>query len=362
MCFVRALPDERRAWGWWLGAGACFGLAACSKYTALPIGLGALVFLLTEPGARRWLGRPQPYMAMLVTGVLFAPVIVWNARNGWVSFLFQGARADGGRWHPFGPISTLAGEALFFLPWIWVPLAACLWRAARRGPTDPRSWLLACLSLPSIALFALVSLRSHVLYHWAAPATMLALPLLGAWVGRVRQGSRAVRVGLAATAGLVALGVSLVATEVRFNWLPDVIEDFGMGADPDLDAVDWSSLRAELIERGTSHPGIVIAATRWHNAGKIDFILRGKVQVICLGDDPREYGLVSPVAAHAGEDVLIVAPRETLRTISARFGALFDQIDVLPSLLLLHAGRPAMLLPLFLGHRLHFSGEQVDPS
>lgn len=352
VCLRRALSQVRRTWGWWLGAGACFGLAACSKYTALPIGMGALIYLLTTPGGRAWLARPQPYLAGLVSLLLFAPVIAWNARNGWASLLFQGGRADGGHWYPFGPLAALGGEALFFLPWIWLPLAWCLWSAAQRGPADQRRWLLACLSLPSIILFALVALRARVLFHWAAPATMLALPLLGDWVARAVAVRRAVRVVLAATAIVVAVGVVLVGTEVRFNWLPNVVGDFAAGADPDLGAVDWTSLHDELARRGLLRPGVVVAAIRWHDAGKIDYALRGEVPVLCLGDDPREYGLSAPTAGYLGRDVLIVAPRETLAGVTVGFGARFDRVEALAPVPLLHAGRPVMSLPLFLGHRL----------
>ena len=103
-CLVPALRSEgRAAWGWWLAAGVCAGLALCSKYSAVLTLAGAVAFLVTEPTSRRWLMRPHPYVAGLVALVVFLPVLVWNAGHGWVSFLFQGGRA-GGALHPFGPI------------------------------------------------------------------------------------------------------------------------------------------------------------------------------------------------------------------------------------------------------------------
>lgn len=354
VCLVRALPAEGRpAWSWWIGSGVCFGLALCSKYTAILTGAGVLLYLSTQPEARRWLVRPQPYVAAVVGLAVFAPVLVWNAENGWVSLLFQGGRASGGRWHPLGPVLTLAGEALFFLPWIWVGLAVSVWRAARNGPSRPRGWLLACLVLPPVLAFEIVSLRSHVLFHWAAPGTMMALPLLGDLIGRHRRNSRPIRIALIATAVTVTLGICVVGTEVRFNWMPEVLEDFTFGHDPDLEAVDWTSLRTALSERGDLHPGVVVAATRWNDAGKIDYALHGEVPVICLGNDPREYGIFAPASSHVTKDILIVAPRETLRSLSSQFAKSFDRIDELPPVMLLHAGKPAMLLPLFLGHDLH---------
>src|SRR5271169_6404814 len=304
LCLIEALPKEgRAAWGWWLGAGICAGLALSSKYSAALTILGAIVFLLTERGSRRWLLRPHPYVASIAALAVFTPVLIWNAQHGWVSFLFQGARAEG-RFNPPGPVLTLAGGAIFLLPWIWLPLVVCGFDALRRGPADKGRWLLLCVAAPPIIFFALISLWSRVLFHWAMPGYLMLLPLLGDAIAR-RQGSRR---WLAATGAVVIFGVAVVASEVRFNWLPLVIGDFRLGNDPGLAAVDWTSLRTELAERGLlDRPGVVVAATRWLDAGKIDYALGGRVPVICLGSDPREYGIIAPVADYAGADVLIVA-------------------------------------------------------
>ncbi len=356
VCLASALPAAggRVAWGWWLGAGFCAGVALFSKYSAALTIVGAVVFLLTAPAGRRWLLRPHPYAAGLVALAVFSPVLVWNAQHGWASLLFQAGRAGSGRLHPFGPLTTLLGEALFILPWIWVPLMACCGAVLRRGPRDSGRWLLACLALPPILTFLVVSLHSHVLFHWAAPGYLMLFPLLGEAVARRRRDSRLVRVYLAATAVTVTLGAVFVASEVRFNWLPEVIEDFALGTAPDLDAVDWTSVRTDLADRGLlGRPGLVVAATRWHDAGKIDYALGGRATVICLGADPREYGLVADAMDHAGKDVVIVAPRTSLAQATAQFGASFDALEALPAAMVWHAGRPAMLLPLFMGHRLH---------
>ncbi len=358
-CLVTALPARgRAAWGWWLGAGLCAGLALFSKYSASLSLLGAAGFLLTHPEGRRWLRRPHPYAAGLLAAAVFSPVLAWNAQHGWASLLFQVGRTSSGRLHPFGPLSTLLGEALFLLPWIWLPLMVCGAAALRGGPSQAHRWLLACLALPPILMFLVVSLHSRVLFHWAAPGYLMLFPLLGEAIGRRRRNSRLVRRYLAVTAATVTLGVAFVASEVRFNWLPDVAEDFALGADPDLDAVDWTSVRTDLAARGLlDRQGLIVGATRWHDAGKIDYALGGRSTVICLGDDPREYGLAANAKDHAGRDVLILAPRDSLAQITARFGSSFDAVEMLAPTLVMHAGRLAMSIPLFMGHRLHQAGE-----
>ena len=162
-----------------------------------------------------------------------------------------------------------------------------------------------------------------------------------------------------ATAAFVAFGVILVASEVRYNWLPGLAENFRFGKDPSLDVVDWTSLRTELESRGLlDKPGLVVATLKWHEAGKVDYALGGRIPVICLGPDPRQYGLVANPDDFAGADVLIVAPHRSFAQIAGQFRFLFDAIEPIAPATVMHAGRPAMELPLFIGHRLHKSGDR----
>ena len=361
-CLISALGGSRRtAWGWWLGAGVCGGLALCSKYSAVFPMIGAAGFLLTEPTSRRWLRAPHPYVAGLIASIIFLPIVIWNAQHGWISFLFQGGRVNGG-FRPFGPLSTFAGEALFLLPWIWAPLIACGLIAAKRGPSDGKRWLLVCLAAPAIIVFAVAALWGNVLYHWAAPGYLMLLPLLGDAVARHWQQNRLVRFWLLGTAAFVAVGTAALASEVRFNWLPAVIGDFPDGKDPSLEVVDWTSLQDDLAGRGLlDKPGLVAAALRWSDAGKIDYALAGRVPVICLGRDAHQYELIARRDDYAGSDVLIVG-RTSLDYVVGQYWFLFDRIEPVAPATVLHAGRPALRLNLFIGHRLHRAAEECCAS
>jgi hypothetical protein len=234
--------------------------------------------------------------------------------------------------------------------------------ALRRGPSDRERWLLVCLAAPPIIVFAAASLRGNVLFHWAAPGYLMLLPLLGEAIARRWRTSPAVRIWLAGTAGFVVLGSFLVASEVRFNWLPAVIGDFRLGKDPTLDVVDWTSLRDDLAERGLlDRPNLVAAALKWSDAGKIDYVLGGRLPVICLGPDAHQYALATRRDDHAGAEVLI-ATREPFEKIVGQYWFLFDSIEPTAPATVLHAGRPALRLNLFLGHRLHKAAEECCAS
>jgi 4-amino-4-deoxy-L-arabinose transferase-like glycosyltransferase len=356
LCLARAQRSPAAAaMVWWLGCGACAGLALFSKYTAVLSVCGAVLFLGTQPQARHWLRRPEPYLAAALALAIFSPVVIWNLEHHWASLRFQLGRAGGGKWHPFGPLVSFAGEALFVLPWIWAALIWMGWRAWRRGPADPRGWMMLCLAAPPILAFAAVSLRNHVLFHWAAPGYLMLFPMLGDFVARRRSASRVLRVSLAATAALVASGAAVVGTEVWLNWLPAIGEHFALGTDPDIAALDWTGLAGDLRARHLlGRPGLVVAGKRWHDAGKLDYALGGQVPVICLGRDPRAYGLVNRARAPDGSDVLIISPRAGLAEITRDFGGHFASITALPPAMLRHDGTPAMSLPLFLGRDLRW--------
>jgi hypothetical protein len=283
-------------------------------------------------------------------------VLLWNADHGWVSLLFQSGRAVGPL-HALGPVSAVAGQALFVLPWVWLPLLVCGAVALWRGPAEPSGWLPVCLAMPVLFVFTAISLWGNVLYHWAAPGYLMLVPLLGEAVARRWEESRGVRLWLAGSAGFVVLGTALAASEAKFNWLPAIT-----GKDPVVDVVDWTSLRDDLAARGLlDRSRIVAAVLRWSDAGKIDYALSGRIPIICLGPDARQYGLIGRRDDYAGADVLIVT-RAPPEKIIGQYWFVFDAIEPLAPVSVLHAGRPALRLNLLLGHRLHKAAEECCPS
>jgi len=353
LCLVRALPAHgRAALLWWAGAGLCAGLALFSKYSAVLTLLGAFAYLATCRERRHWLGRKEPYLAALIAALVFSPVIVWNATHNWASFAFQGERAAAGaRFHLLGPLIVLGGEALFVLPWIWAPMVALFVAALRRGPDAWRSWMLVCLAAPPIVLFALVAAWSsqRVLFHWAAPGYLMLFPLLGEAVA-TRLPHKAVRRALRATAAFVLIAAAVVATQVRFHWLHPVIAHMAR-QDPDLEAIDWTSLRADLAARGLLDAGTVVGVPDWRDAGKIAYALGPGVTVLCLNRDAREFGLADPPERFVGQDVLLLVPEHAKRATQA-LAPVFDSIDALPPAPIRHAGRVLAEVAVLRGHRL----------
>jgi hypothetical protein len=97
----------------------------------------------------------------------------------------------------------------------------------------------------------------------------------------------------------------------------------------------------------------VIGTTSWRFAGKIDYALGSDARVIVLNDDQREYGFLRPRDAQLGQDVLLVAPDQSdPRAVARDYGARFSSLTSLAPVVILHAGRPAFVVRLYLGAAL----------
>jgi 4-amino-4-deoxy-L-arabinose transferase-like glycosyltransferase len=344
LCLVHAVSGRGRMW--WFGAGVCAGLALFAKYSAvLTIG-GAFLFLVCDRRYRHWLRRPEPYLAALIAGLVFAPVIVWNARHGWASFAFQGERAVGLRFRPLAPVTTLLGEGLFVLPWIWAPMLVLLVRGFR---SDGHDRLLVWLAAPPIAAFAMISAWSsqRVLFHWAAPGYLMLFPLLGREVA-ARIHLPWVRRAIAGTAALVIVAMAVVGLQTRFDFLGDRLAAT-MRKDPTIEGIDWVSLRTELTERGLLPKGAVVGVANWRDGGKIAYALGPDVTVLCLNADSRQFGFAHPLASHIGEDVLLLA------LTPAPVAGLFERVEALPPATVQHRGRVLQAVSVSVGRHLRVS-------
>ena len=183
----RALIDERRTA--WLGVGLCIGLGMLSKYTIALLGPATLIFILLDPGLRRWLWQPWPYLAAAISAAIFSPVVIWNFLNDWASFSFQGQQRLEQPMHFSLPI--LMGSILVLLTPVGL-VAASRTLFARSGPdgswlADRRNWLadrrnafMAIYTLVPLSVFIFFSLFHEVKLNWTGPVWLAILPALAA--------------------------------------------------------------------------------------------------------------------------------------------------------------------------------------
>jgi Dolichyl-phosphate-mannose-protein mannosyltransferase len=347
--------DARAVWRRWLAGGFWLGVAALSKYNAVFFALGLVAFIALSPRQRRWFAHPAPYLAALICLVVLSPVLVWNAQNDWVSFVFQGVRgAPHGQWRPLQVVSMILGQIVWVTPWIFVPLAAALVAAMRLGRKDSRRFYLVCLALPPIIFFTLTPLwGSRGQPHWPMPGWLFVYPLLGAWlVERAARGFNLRRWAIWSAALLAALGVA-IGSQAATGW----VERLGLlpasVTDPTREALNWDALKASplLGGEGGKLPGFVLS-NHWSEAGKMALALGAKMPVIVSPDDPRGIAFLQDPAAYVGRDAVIIVPINQISTLPDVFRAYFEELGPPQKVSIGRGGMDELDLALFPAHRL----------
>jgi 4-amino-4-deoxy-L-arabinose transferase-like glycosyltransferase len=272
---------------WWLAAGLAAGLALDSKYTAALLLPGVVVWLLAVPGLRPWLGRPWPWLAAVIAGLVFAPVVAWNAGHGWVSFLKQGGRA--GDWQPVRALQflgeLLGGQIGLATPGIALLLGAGIVLAVRRaiarepgarepGVREPGWTLLAVLTVLPGLVFLQHALGDRVQANWPSvmypAASIAAAGLAGRWLRLWRP---ALVVGLVMTLAVWVQGVAApIPLSMRFD--PTLLRVGG-----------WEALAAAVARQASQEDAAFLVADNYGIAAVLARLVPREMPV--LADDSR---------------------------------------------------------------------------
>ncbi len=316
-----------------------------SKYHAVLLPVGTVLYLVLEPSARAWLRRPGPYLALVAGALVFSPVILWNASHGWASFAFQSGRAVGLSFQPAGLAAFLGGQALYLMPWMWLFLVVTFWKHRRalwsaEGPPPER--FLLCQAVPALGLFLAVSCVRPILPHWSLVGFLGLMPLLGAdWARGLEVDPRRLRRRLAMLAAVPVVGVALFAAQARWGLLP-------AAHDPTVDMYGWDQIAARLRrDLATDRPGTFVFTYHWYHCGQIAFALGDKAPVLCYnGRDAHAFAQWSRPEDWIGHDGILVLFNDSAEN-AASYAPWFERIEPLDRFELLRAGRPVRTVRLF---------------
>jgi 4-amino-4-deoxy-L-arabinose transferase-like glycosyltransferase len=309
---LAAALESPRAVGLWVAVGLAWGGALLSKYHAVFLPAGFLLWACLDHDARRFLKQPGPYIAFGMGVLAFSPVLWWNAHHGWVSFLFQGRRA-------LGPVglrldllaAALVGQAGYLFPWMWLMVLVAGFKCARGffRETSQAERLLLCQAFWPLTVFFAVACQRPVLPHWSLVAFLGLFPLVGrTWAERlaanpVRQRRRLVLV--------TALPVALAAF-LAIQGRTGVCEKNGLiagPADPTVDLFGWDQVAKALADRGVlGQPGIFLFTSTWYQSAQLAFAVDHRIPVACYHPhDSRGFALWSHPDDWVGRDGILVA-------------------------------------------------------
>ena len=295
LTFDQSIVEQKR----WVGAGACLGLAALSKYHAALFVIGAGLAILSHKPWRRVFWQPTFWIGVGLAILGWMPALIWNAGHEWVSFRFQTARAVAQATpgeHIVSLLKLLAGQALYLWPWVWFWSLKSVW-SQLRSPIKNAAYLLALIAVVIIFTFDLIALLGHdSLPHWAMIGFLIALPLVGARCAEMESKARTNIVALTWGSGVViaslALGIALQAqTAFLTRWSYAQAPKF----DLDWQSHNWTKARSILAS-----PHDFVVTPNWIEAGRIA-TAAGPQNLVILSDPHHfQYMGTSPKPAQSG--------------------------------------------------------------
>src|SRR5262249_48239329 len=141
-----------------------------------------------SPGHRRLLFQRGFWVMTGVAVACCLPILVWNLRNGWVTFLHVGRLArlhSGPAVHWGGPLGFLGGQFALLLGFWVVAWAAAMGRHGPSAEPDDRLRSLWWLSAPMFLVFLLFGFKTGGGEpNWPITAYVSGLVLTAGWLAR----------------------------------------------------------------------------------------------------------------------------------------------------------------------------------
>jgi 4-amino-4-deoxy-L-arabinose transferase-like glycosyltransferase len=188
LCVVRGRRAGPAANRWWIGLGVAVGLGLLSKYAMLFFLVSLALWLAWDREARPLWRSGGLWLGIGLGGLIYLPNLLWNARNGFVSYEHtkDNAALSGGLFHPDKLLEFVGGQFVVFGPILMVGLIAAIAAACRRQASS-RERMLVSFTVPILLVMTAESLLSRANANWTAPSFVAGTLLAVGWLaGRAR--------------------------------------------------------------------------------------------------------------------------------------------------------------------------------
>lgn len=272
----------------WYGAGLWLGLGMLSKYTIVLLGLATLVYMVMVPQARKWFWKKEPYACLILTALLFTPVIYWNATHDWASFAFQGSR------RLKATSSFTFHQLLGLLAVFLTPLGLLgLWALFRKNTAQTHAlnvrsnYFIQIFTLVPLLVFSVFSMSHAIKFNWIGPSLLGIVP----WLAILMMGREAskLRMGWFITAFLLLLIYTLMIVCIISGRPVDVNKELFSKY------ISWSDLTRQThaiavkAEQQFQTPPLIVPLDLYNVSSELSFY---QAKFLAQGIIPKTYKII----------------------------------------------------------------------
>ena len=347
----------------WIMLGITMGLTGLSKYHVIFFFMGMALFMLTRQ--RSWFKHYGLYSALIICGLFFIPILLWNYQHDWASIRFQSSRALTDNFHLhfdwFG--RSFIGQALWLLPWIWIPIVYELIRCVKLGKTQNQYCFFWCMAVFPIIFFTLATLWADLSYHfhWQSVGYLILFIPLGATIANKNIGT--IKIWLITSAVIIYGLIIIAALQVQTGFWqhngpkqcniaanPNLAIDYK--TDPTLDSYDYTDLYTYFITHNLfQQPHTFVGVSNWLLSGKIDWALKGHIDVRSF-EEQRNYMYYFDDKEHLGDNIIFVTRDNQAKVIADTVNYCTD-LQPLDTVQITRSHRVEMLLYLYTCKNFH---------
>jgi undecaprenyl-diphosphatase len=301
-CLAAAAVLDGRKWAWPC-IGLLVGLGFLAKYAMLLWLVMFGLFLLLDRNSRRTLRTGWPYLSAGIALLGLVPVLLWNARHGWVSLAHVSTQTGGGAKVTLEHLPAFVlGQVGVLTPLVFLTMVgAVVWAVgqARHGRTadarlpapigDERRRgikLLLWMAVPFWLLVVVDSLKAKTQANWAAPAYFTLVILSAFFLAERLSGRRAV-VWRGWTWAMALTGLAAVAYLHAAEPLYPLMNKAGLAPrdfDPTVKFKGYAEFGRHLSQRlQQMPPGAFVLAQEYQKASALAFYLEGQPRTYCVG-------------------------------------------------------------------------------
>lgn len=294
---------------YWLILGITIGLGLLTKYTMAFFYLCMFIFLIkwqrdysfsTHGNKINIFKNTAIYFCILISMVVFSPVIIWNFQHEWVTVKHTAGQAhvyEGFRISLKFFAEFVGSQLLIITPLVFIFGLYFLLKPSALNLNSKVHWFFISFSLPVLIFFLLKSLHGKVQANWAMTAYIPFLLILAySFDGKVYR-----KIILSST--IMAAIFTIISYSIPFINLP-------ANLDPSSRLKGWKQLgdrvyeiKQELVKSGN----VIIFSDRYQISSELAFYVKDHPKVYCinLGRRMNQYDLWDSINNELKEGVKI---------------------------------------------------------
>ncbi len=188
LAFRRLIETGANKWAVIFGCALGFGLL--SKYAMAYFLICAAAYYAVRPAVSKPISVSAKILAGAIPVIIFSPNIVWNARNGFLtwSHTIDNVNLDDGIINPINLLEFVGAQfgvfgPILFAILVWASLDLIRKKRLTKGRSERDIFLLS-FGVPVLVIVAVLSFTFKANANWAAPAFLTSCVFVVAWLLR----------------------------------------------------------------------------------------------------------------------------------------------------------------------------------